>query len=77
MAYKVKAGKWRIYAQGFNKKTLRNIGKIRSETIDTNKNEIFRNAKTKNEVAKRFNAFWNSNPNEKEAVLITKIEKVK
>jgi len=77
MAYKIKSKgtKYRIYGQAFNVRTGRDIGKEHSETIDTDEKGIFYQAKNKKEIEKRFENFWNSNPNETEKVLVTKIIK--
>jgi hypothetical protein len=83
-----KMTKYKVYGIAMNRETRKPVlikggRKIRGETIDTEKNEIF-NGKigskchTVKDVEERYEAFWNDmNPHSQEIVKVVGIKKIK
>ena len=67
--------KYKVTGVSRNRKTGFQIGKIRTEIIDTKKNALFYNVRNKLDVKNVYESFWNKlNPNSKEIVTVLKVE---
>jgi len=67
--------KYKVTGVARNRKTGFQIGKIRTEMVDTKKNALFYNVRNKIDVKNVYESFWNRlNPNSKEIVTVLKVE---
>ena len=68
--------KYKVTAQAYNRKTRKKIGKLRTETIDTKTNVLFKTSTNTTNVKRRYESFWNKlNPKSKEVVYVSKVVK--
>jgi hypothetical protein len=51
--------KYVVTAVAYNKKTGKQMGSVRNETIDTEKNSLFKNANNSWDVKEIYLSFWN------------------
>lgn len=70
--------KYAVKAVALNRKTRKQVGKIRTEVINTKTNSLFRFANTPMGVEKAYERFWNDlNPMSKEIVKVISVTKRK
>jgi len=68
--------KFKVKGVSMNRHTRRQVGKIRTETIDTKTNELFYGTALPIEIERRYESFWNNlNPNSKEIVKVIDVRK--
>ena len=65
---------YKVTAIALDRKTKELIGSARTERINVKKNELFKNAKNKEDVKDMYEAFWDINPNSKEVVKVINID---
>ena len=79
--------RYKVLAIAYNRKTSKLIKsrnylhskskRRRSEIIDISKNSLFKNCKTKQDIKKKYESFWNDlNPNSEEIVKVKGIIKL-
>lgn len=66
--------KYVVTARAYSRRTGQPVGKMRNETIDTEKNVLFKNARSTQDVRAHYESFWNHlNPHSAEIVNVHKI----
>lgn len=67
---------YKVTGYAIDKKSKRIIGKVRTESIDTRNNSLFKNAKNIADVYNIYDSFWNKlNSNPSKTVVIVGIRK--
>lgn len=65
---------YKVYAKAVDRRTGENIGKPRYEIIDTETNEIFREATNSIAIKNIYERFWNDlNINSKEKIIVLEV----
>ena len=68
--------KFDVTGVALDRNTKKQIGKSRTETIDTEANVLFKGAKSSDDVKERYESFWNRmNPSSKEIVKVIDVKK--
>jgi len=69
--------KFKVKGVAMNRNTRKQVGKIRTEIIDTETNELFYGIFQPLQVERKYESFWNYlNPNSKEIVKVIDVRKV-
>ena len=72
----MKYGQYKVKAVALDRKTRKQIGKARTETIDSRDNELFKGAKTTKDIEDRYEGFWNDlDPQSEEIIKVISVER--
>ena len=69
--------KFKVKGIAMNRKTRKQVGRVRIEIINTKTNSLFKNIFTNKGIETKYELFWNDlNPNSKEIVKVISIVKM-